>query len=334
MEEVKESNISTPAVSEVLRTILNGGQASAEQLYGLADAADDEKICADIITAAQIVTARMCPRKFDSCSIINARSGLCSENCKWCAQSHCHSTGCETYDLVDRELAHKMARHNAAKGVGRFSLVASGRAVKGKALNDMAGLIKDIAENDGISVCASLGLLNAEDFKVLTAAGVHRYHCNMETAPSYFPALCSSHTQADKMNTIRTAREAGMEICSGGIIGMGESRRQRVELALYLREVDPVSIPINILAPIAGTPLEGTPLISESEILLTVALFRLAHPRIQLRLAGGRARISRPTLLLLMRTGINGAIIGDLLTTTGSTIDSDRALAEEAGYTF
>ena len=236
------------------------------------------------------------------------------------------------YALVDRDEAFEVARYNAERGIGRFSLVASGRAVRGKALESICKLLKEIRTEDGINTCASLGLLNEEELKQLWDSGTHRYHCNLETAPSYFATLCTTHTIDDKLATIEAAHRLGFEVCSGGIIGMGETRSQRMELAITLRNARPVSIPINILSPIPGTPLENTPLIEEDEILLTVALFRFAHPHVQLRFAGGRARLSREAMLRAMKIGINGAIVGDLLTTLGSTIAEDRKLVDEAGY--
>ncbi len=163
---------------------------------------------------------------------------------------------------------------------------------------------------------------------------MRRYHCNLETAPSLFPTLCSTHTIADKLATIEAAREIGFEICSGGIIGMGETHRQRAEFAIALRAARPDSIPVNILSPIPGTPLAGTPPISDDAILDTVAIFRFAHPRVVLRFAGGRKRLSREVQLEAMRVGINGGIVGDLLTTIGSSVAADRVLAAEAGYEF
>lgn len=311
--------------------VLAGESLDEATLYKLTELTSAEAIALLEDKAAEI-TRRFCPPKFDTCSIVNARSGRCSENCKWCAQSAHFDTGCDNYALVNRDEAFTVARYNAERGIGRFSLVASGRSVRGEALESICKLLEEIHTADGINTCASLGLLGEEELQALWDSGTHRYHCNLETAPSFFPTLCTTHTIADKLATIAAARRIGFEVCSGGIIGMGESRRQRMELAITLRQVEPVSIPLNILAPIPGTPLENTPLISEDEILLTVALFRFAHPAVQLRFAGGRARLSREAMLRAFRIGINGAIVGDLLTTLGSTIAEDRQLVAEAGY--
>lgn len=320
-------------VAKALADVLGGKELDSDTLYALADI-DSEIGKEALIAGAEEITRRFCPRKFDSCSIVNARSGHCPENCKWCAQSAHFNTSCATYELIDPEEARHVARYNAERGVGRFSMVASGKATRGKALAHICAILKEVREADGIDTCASLGLLNEDELRQLWEAGGRRYHCNLETAPSYFPSLCTTHSQAEKLATIAAAHRVGFDVCSGGIIGMGETRRQRMELAITLREAKPVSIPINVLCPIPGTPLEHTPLISEDEIILTVALFRFAHPSVQLRLAGGRARMSRESQLKALRTGINGAIIGDLLTTVGSTIAEDAKLVKEAGYEF
>ncbi len=311
--------------------VLAGETLDEETLYRLTEVNDPGAISL-LEAKAEEITRKFCQKKFDTCSIVNARSGSCSENCKWCAQSAHFNTGCESYALVDRDEAFRVARYNAECGIGRFSLVASGRAVRGKSLESICALLKEIRTEDGINTCASLGLLDENELRLLWESGTHRYHCNLETAPSYFPKLCTTHTIEDKLATIDAAHRLGFEVCSGGIIGMGETRRQRMELAVTLRRARPVSIPINILSPIPGTPLENTPLIDEDEILITVALFRFAHPAVQLRFAGGRARLSREAMLKAMKIGINGAIVGDLLTTIGSTTDEDRKLVDEAGY--
>lgn len=320
-------------VEELVSKVLNGDILNENELYQLTEIDSKEGKDA-ILKGAATITEKFAPKKFDSCSIVNARSGECSENCKWCAQSGHYSTGCETYDLVDREEALHIARYNAERGVGRYSLVASGRAVKGKALDYMCGILKDVKEKANIYTCASMGLLNEEELQKLWNAGVRRYHCNLEAAPSHFSKLCTTHTIDDKLATISAARKIGFSVCSGGIIGMGETRRQRMELAITLRQVEPHSIPINILCRIPGTPLEKTETLTDEEILLTIALFRFAHPSVTLRFAGGRARLPQHIQLQALKIGINGAVVGDLLTTIGSTIDEDKNLVESAGYSF
>lgn len=316
-------------IDRLKEKILGGGALTSAEAYSLLDAGYEE-----LCDAAAEITAAMCPDTFDSCSIINARSGRCPEDCKWCAQSAHWSTGCDTYPLVSADECMRMARHNASQGIRRFSIVTSGKALKGAALDSVCSMIKRIGTETSLTPCASLGLLTYEELCRLRDAGATRYHCNLETAPSYFPTLCSTHTLQDKLDTIEAARKAGLEICSGGIIGMGESARQRVEFALALREIHPVSIPVNILCPIPGTPLAGATPLTEQEILTTIAIFRFVNPGVQLRFAGGRQKLSREAQLLAMRIGINGGIVGDMLTTLGSTVDADRQLIAEAGYKF
>lgn len=317
-------------ISSLKNKILAGESISEDEAYSLIEITDLESL----YKAAEEITEKLCGREFDSCSIVNARSGRCSENCKWCAQSAHFSTGCETYALIDENECMEAARDNASKGVKRFSMVTSGRALKGESLRKVCHLLRRAKDETGISTCASMGLIDKADLQQLWDAGVRRYHCNLETAPSHFPTLCTSHTINDKIATIRSAQEIGFEVCSGGIIGMGESARQRVEFALKLREINPASIPVNILCPIMGTPLENAKPLTDDEVLTTIAIFRFLHPKVQIRFAGGRSKLSRQTQLRAMRIAMNGGIVGDLLTTVGSTIADDRNLCSDAGYAF
>ena len=317
-------------LENIVERIKAGGDITSEEAVSLLKGGEQEALH----EAAHAVTEHFKPDHFDFCAIINARSGRCSENCKWCAQSAHWNTHCDEYAMIPHDECMDAARHNASKGVHRFSLVASGKAVRGKALTEICSLLREAREQTGIETCASLGLLDREQLQQLWDAGVRRYHCNLESAPSHFATLCTTHTIDDKLRTIEAARSLGFEICSGGIIGMGETELQRIEFALTLRRAHPDSIPINILCPIPGTPLADTPLISEDDIIDTIAFFRLIHPHTQLRFAGGRRRLSREAQIECMRVGINGGITGDLLTTVGSTIDADRDLARDAGYTF
>ncbi len=260
---------------------------------------------------------------------MNARSGRCSEDCKWCAQSAFHSAECDVYPLVSSEEAVAQARHNAAKGVRRFSLVTSGRTMAPVEVRQAAEIYKAIAVAcPELRLCASMGLLGREELQVLRDAGVERYHCNLETAPSFFPSLCTTHTIEDKVRTIRAAQEVGMEVCSGGIIGMGETHAQRIELAETLRGLGIKSIPVNVLSPIEGTPLEGLGPLSDEDVIRTVAMFRIINPDAHIRLAGGRARIKHLERQLL-HGGVSACIVGDMLTTAGSDIDSDKKMFAE-----
>lgn len=319
-------------IDSFARKVLDGGEITAEEALGLAELTPDERTA--LRRAAREVTEKFCSRKFDSCSIINARSGRCPENCKWCAQSAHYATSIDTYPLVDHETCMEMAERNREAGIGRFSLVASGRRMTGDTLAKVCEYYSDLRDRGGLYLCASLGLLDRDDMHALRMAGVQRYHCNLETSRSHFPTLCSTHTQEQKIETIGYARTEGMEICSGGIIGMGETMRQRIEFALELREIAPASIPINVLQPIPGTPLENMPPLTDDEIIDTVAIFRLIHPRVTLRFAGGRARISPAAQRESLHTGINGAIMGDMLTTIGAQIEQDKRMVAEEGYVF
>lgn len=313
--------------------VLNGGELTEAEAMSLATLTTDEY--EELLEAAAEITDRFGSRDFDSCSIINARSGRCPEDCKWCAQSAHHKTDIAVYQLVDHDTCMELADYNHRRGIGRFSLVTSGRTLSGKALDTVCDYYRELSEHEnGMGLCASMGLLDSESLRRLHEAGVERYHCNLETAPSHFPTLCSTHTIDDKIKTIEAAREAGMEVCSGGIIGMGETMEQRVEFALTLRRIRPVSIPINVLSPIPGTPLENADPLTDRDILQTVAIFRMIHPHAVLRFAGGRALIDRETQRKALRIGINGSIMGDLLTTIGSQIDEDIAMIRECGYNF
>ena len=285
-----------------------------------------------LFAEAARLTRDHAPRLFDRCSIVNGKGGRCPEDCKWCAQSAHHRAACDVHGLISPEECLRHARANEAAGIRRFSIVNSGRRPTEAELEGVCALVRLLRRETSLGLCASLGLLDEPALRRLFEAGVTRYHCNLESSPAFFPTLCSTHTQADKVATLRAARRVGMDVCSGGIIGMGESEADRIDLALTLRELGVASIPINILAPIPGTPLADLPLLPERDVLRAVALFRLAHQTAYLRFAGGRKRLSSETLDAALRLGVNAAIEGDLLTTVGNTVAQDRAHLLAAGY--
>ena len=286
-----------------------------------------------IYEIANEIRERLMGNVFDLCSIINAKSGKCSENCKWCAQSSHFKTSVNTYDLVDKKTSVELAKQNAEYGVNKYSFVTSGKALSNKDLDILCEYIEEVDKDININVCASMGLLDEERLKKLKAAGVVRYHCNVETSANNFSKLCTTHTLEDKIKTIKICQKLGMEVCSGGIIGMGETMEDRIDMALMLRDLGIKSIPINILNPIPGTPLEDSKKLTNEEILTTIAIFRIINPDAWIRFAGGRLIISDIQDKAL-RSGVNAAITGDLLTTTGATVLEDIKRIKDTGFTI
>lgn len=320
--------INNDTLRQITDRLLAGGRATADELLALEPQCTTDELC----EAADEIRLKLTGNHLDTCSIINARSGRCSEDCAWCAQSRRFHTGVDEYDIVDTGLAVASAKANRAYGVERFSLVTSGRRVTGEQMPRFCDIYRRIAAETDIYLCASMGLLGYDEMTMLAEAGVKRYHCNLETSSEYFPQLCRSHTRADKLATIEAARRAGLEVCSGGIIGMGETLRDRLLLAGEAYEAGARSIPVNILNPIPGTALQDTPPLSEEEIIRSVALMRFMAPDAVMRFAGGRARLSRETTARILRGGMNGVMIGDLLTTRGNDADEDYALFRRTGY--
>lgn len=279
---------------------------------------------------AEKIKQKFCGNKFDMCSIVSGKSGKCSENCKFCAQSSHYKTSIKEYPLLDSQNIFKEAKHNADKKVKRFSIVTSGKKLSDTEIDSVCQTYKDIKNKCDILLCASMGLLSYEQLVKLKQAGVTRYHCNLETSRRFFPSICSTHTYDDKINTINLAKKAGLEICSGGIFGLGETFEDRIDMFFDIYNLGIKSIPINVLNPIKGTPFENNKILSQEEINRTVAIARFILPDAFIRLAGGRL-LFKDKGVSMFSSGANATITGDMLTTSGTSIDEDFGTIKRLG---
>jgi len=267
--------------------------------------------------------------KVSLCSILNAKSGKCSEDCRFCAQSSHYATGAPVYPLKAVAEVLAAAREAHSIGASRFSLVTSGRGPGRGELARIVELVKAIRAEVPIQVCASLGILDREGFLLLKEAGVSRYHHNLESSREYFPQVATTHTFAERVATIRAAQEAGLEVCAGGIFGLGENEDDRISLALSLRELAVDSVPVNVLIPLPGTPLAGTTPLGVAEIIRSLALFRLILPEVPIRLAAGRESALGDFLGLAFMAGADGMMIGGYLTQRGRLPQDDQRFISE-----
>ena len=291
-------------------------------------------VCAPLpalCSAADELRRRFCGNGFDLCTIINGKCGRCSEDCRFCAQSSHYHTQIEEYPLLDTAEIVAGARANAAQGVLRYSIVTSGRRLSPAEVDRVCESIRAIRASVPIEVCVSFGLLTEPEFRKIREAGASRVHCNLEASREYFPKVCTTHTTDQKIETLKAARRAGLSICSGGIMGLGESAADRIDLALTLRELGVKSVPVNFLNPIPGTPFADNRLLTDEEKVRVVALFRFLLPDASIRLAGGRGLIADKGEACF-RSGANAAISGDMLTTAGITVQTDLQLLARLGY--
>lgn len=285
----------------------------------------------ELCRSADKIRRQVCGCRFDLCTIINGKSGTCSEDCRFCAQSAYNHTGVAEYPLRSAEELIAQARINHDQGVLRYSIVTSGKRLSENEVDMLCEAIRRIRTEVGISVCVSVGLLDEAQYRKLREAGAERAHNNLETSQNNFPNICTTHTFADKITAIRAAQAAGLTVCSGGIMGLGETVGDRIDMALTLRELGVKSVPINVLNPIPGTPLAQSKPLSEDELLRIVAVYRFLLPDASIRLAGGRGLLADKGRSCFC-SGANAAISGDMLTTAGITVETDLKLLEELGY--
>lgn len=306
--------------------VLQGEAITREEALWLSHQPLDE-LCA----AADRLRQQFRGNTFDLCTIINAKSGLCPEDCRFCAQSAHNHTGAEVYPLLSQEAIVQEALKNQAQGVLRFSIVTSGKRLSQEEVEVLCRVIQRIRQVCSISLCGSFGLLNETQYAMLKKAGISRIHNNLETSRRNFPNICTTHTFDDKVAAIRAAQAAGLTVCSGGIMGLGETEEDRIDMALTLRELGIKSVPLNLLNPIPGTPMEGNKRLSSDDMRRIAAVYRFLLPDASIRLAGGRGLLPDKGEGCF-RSGANAAISGDMLTTAGITVETDLALLDKLGY--
>ena len=322
--------------AEIIRLadrVIDGGSITEEEAKRLIRTKDEDTML--LLAMADKIRQAFCGNAVDFCAIINARSGHCQEDCKFCAQSGWYHTGAKVYRLLPEEEVLAAARKAKAAGAVRFSLVTSGRNQDNpNEFEEILDLVRRIRKEVGLEVCCSLGLITDEQARRLKEAGVTRIHCNIETAPSYFPEICTTHTFEDKDVIISAAQKAGIRVCSGGIIGLGESLDQRVEMAFTLKKMHIDSIPLNILNPVKGTPFYTNRRLPPLEVLRTFAMFRFVLPKALIRTAGGREVNLRSLQAYALTGGLNGIMVGGYLTTAGRDPQEDIRMTEDLGRSF
>ena len=271
-------------------------------------------------------------KDIEFCSLINARNGKCSQNCKYCAQSSHYCTNIESYPLVSLEEVKKIALEAKSHKASKFAIVTSGKTPDESDFDTILKMIEEVNKIDGLKSCASIGILNKEQAKKLSEIGLKRFHHNINTSRSYYPSICTTHSFDDRLNTCKLVKKYGMELCCGVILGMGESVEQRIEMALELAEIQPDSIPINILMPIPETPFENYhDKIDEENVLRTLAIFKIANPNSILRFCGGRMRLSEENQRKALNSCVEGIMVGNYLTTVGKAPEEDMKTVKELG---
>lgn len=308
--------------------ILKGGSISKQEALSITEISGPDIFY--LFASANTIRQHFRKNTIGLCSIVNAKSGDCPEDCSFCAQSFRSKAEIEIYPLLSKEMIIKKAIEAKNSEIKRFSIVTSGRKVSEKSLMEIANMVSEIRDL-GLIPCASLGLLNAEDLLILKAAGLDRYHHNLETSEGFFPRICTTHTFTDKIRTIESARSAGLSLCSGGIFGMGETWQDRIDMAFSLKDLDVDSIPINFLIPIKGTALGSREYLHPFEALQIVSLYRFILPQKEIRICGGRIQILGEFNSLVFAAGADGMISGNYLTTLGRSPEDDLMLIAAYG---
>ena len=315
---------------ELERALLEEGRAlSFEEALGVLELPDAEVPA--LIGLAHSIRVANCGPEVELESIISAKTGGCSEDCAFCSQSRHWPTPVRPEPFLDLGELVEAARRSQAVGATEFCIVLAIRGPDERVMEQVLAAVDLLHRETSLQVACSLGVLTQEQAQRLAGAGVHRYNHNLETARSFFPTVVTTHTWEERRRTCELVAETGMELCSGGIFGMGETLRQRVEFAFELAELDPCEIPLNFLNPRPGTPLGDRPLVPALEAIRTIALFRLLFPSTILRYAGGREVTLRELQPMGLFAGVNALIVGNYLTTLGRSAEADLQMLEDLG---
>lgn len=313
-------------VDDLKKKVLQGYETTRDDAIKLLSE-DLDELC----TAANELREKFHGDNFDFCSIVNARSGRCSENCKYCAQSSYYHTGAPEYKLLPEDEILADAKKKEAAGIPRYSIVTSGRTLSKKDVELIGATIRRLKKETKLSICLSAGLLNREQFDQLKKDGLTRFHNNLETYRRHFPDVCTTHTYDDKIAALQNALAAGLEICSGGIMGLGETMEDRIDMCLDLRKLGVKSTPVNVLNAIPGTPFEHLPKLTNDEFCRIVAIYRFINPKAYIRLAGGRGILGDDGARAF-KSGANATITDDMLTTAGVNSCKDFELVQKLGF--
>ena len=316
-------------IHEVSQKVLEGdsiGKDEALQLWS----ADGQELLS-LLDAANRIRGRFKGNEVNLCAVVNAKSGDCSEDCIFCSQSIRHQTNIQEFPLISSEEMLRAAKDAKEIRAERFGIVTSGRRISEREVSVVCEGLHLVREQVSIDRCASLGALSHETVHLLKEAGLERYHHNLESSESFFPNICTTHHFQDRLETVRIAKEAGLEVCSGGIFGLGETPAQRIELALTLRELEVDSVPLNFLHPISGTPCEEMSAPAPLEILKTIAIFRFILPTKEIKVCGGRERNLRSLQSMVFFAGASGILIGNYLTTGGQSPEADLQMIRDLG---
>ena len=317
-------------IRPILDRVLAGQELEPKEAKTLLAIGRDELLF--LMHASDTMRRRFCGDRMDLCSLVNAKSGLCSEDCKFCAQASKHKTGCKVYPLISVGKILKAAKEAKKIGAGHFCIVTSGEGPTREEFKKIKNAIERINKEVGIKVDCSLGALEIGMVRDLKALGIDRYNHNLETSEGHYKNICTTHSYKNRLSMLGMLKDVGLEPCCGGIIGMGESPEDRIDLMFTLKKLNISCVPINILDPRKGTPLESIEPISPLETIKTIAVLRLVLPKAIIKIAGGREKGLRDMQAMAFTSGANGMIIGGYLTTKGRSVEEDLQMARDLGF--